>query len=471
MKYFKFKLIGILAICILAIVSCSKESDLITDNLQNKQSTQIEARSVNQEVVNGMLYFDNYSDFEEYIDAIKIAEKDTTQITNAFEELGVDLSKELLPNLTFFPVALNQEEKIDEFTSARKIEETSINSAIEAGDESIISIIDEPYLKSALNQDYSVHIGTRIFTFYEAGGVSIVLNDNWDLYTSIKEIPFDQLNQSQDLFVTSKKYNHFERIYTLDNEGRPVAEIPYDIDDDIFAAPLFCDFSDQLVVTQLDDGNIRIDFPHSTPYDIYEWTFEDGTKSFDYPMLIDCSEQPTGYVILEIWTLCPECPSGKRRICWARVKFECSCGEKKSKKDRWESNNAGGSGKAIRIDASIWVKTGEIGCRSNLFGKGIFGIWFPLNWVMNTNGVCVDIEGSIKREQGTGDDKECIDVNIPLTTKCLQPGQSNGSIEQNLPQTGDIFCDPGNLSSGHRVRKLPGTWCGFGIDVPRLVLD
>ncbi len=137
-----------------------------------------------------------------------------------------------------------------------------------------------------------------------------------------------------------------------------------------------------------------------------------------------------------------------------------------------KKNNAGGSGKWVRIDALIWVKAGEIGCSSKLFGKNFLGIVFPLNFLHTTTGVCVDIRGNIKRETITGNVQQCSIVPIPLTTKCLTPGQSNASIEQKLPQQGNIFREAGKLSSGHKARlKVGGTFFGFGEDVARLILD
>ena len=303
---------------LLFFVSCNKEDALIKHLNSNDV---IKTRSGMPGVINGMLDFSSYQDFENFINDLKVKEQDTLEIKSAFLNLGVDITQEFLPNLTFYPVALYTEQQLAGFTSARKVEENIINSTLNAGGNIATSIIDNAYLKSALNQDNSVHIGSRIFTFYPEGGITIVLNNDWAKYNSIKSLPYNSIQQSHNVFVTSNAYYNIDKIYTVDSLGNLLLEKPYVVDTTIFASPLFCDFSDQLVVTQLPDGNVRIDFPHSKPYDIYEWTFEDGTKSFA------------------------------------------------------------------------------------------------------------------------------------------------------IPQFTKVFRDPNQLSSGHRVRKLPGTWCGFGIDRPRLVLD
>lgn len=139
--------------------------------------------------------------------------------------------------------------------------------------------------------------------------------------------------------------------------------------------------------------------------------------------------------------------------------------ELKKKIEEW--SNAGGSGKKIRIEAVIWVKDGEIGCRSKHFGKGWVG-WVPLNYIYNTTGIFANITGSFKREVSPGN---CIIVNQPFNEK-QHPGGNNASWQNIIPQPGKNFVDPGKLSSGHRIRlKTGGTFFGFGEDRPRLVLD
>jgi len=54
----------------------------------------------------------------------------------------------------------------------------------------------------------------------------------------------------------------------------------------------------------------------------------------------------------------------------------------------------------------------------------------------------------------------------------MSVGSPNGSWQNIITQTGKNFIDPGKLSSGHRLRlKTGGTFFGFGVDKPRLVLN
>jgi hypothetical protein len=185
-------------------------------------------------------------------------------------------------------------------------------------------------------------------------------------------------------------------------------------------SPLACDFSEDLRVTNLSGGKIRVELPYQG-YDIYEWTFSDGSKASGNPLIIDCNQKSSGTVTLDVWVLDPTVPTGKRRICRGTVAFFCNCGEKKEKKRTLEWPNAGGSGKKIKIEAIIWVKDGEIGCRSKHWGKNIFGIWVPLNLIFNTTGVFANITGSFKREVTPG---ICIIVNQPFNEKQLPPGNN-----------------------------------------------
>jgi hypothetical protein len=123
----------------------------------------------------------------------------------------------------------------------------------------------------------------------------------------------------------------------------------------------------------------------------------------------------------------------------------------------------GGSGKPIRIEAALWVKNNEVGCKSKHFGKGILG-WVQLNLIFNTNGVRIDIDGSYLN--GSNCTKKTV-----KQENILSAGSSNGSIDLKIPDAGQNFADPGKLSSGHRIRILPGDWFGIGYGTPRLVLN
>jgi hypothetical protein len=464
MKIYKFcQFLLFILILHVGFNSCTKDAarDLHLDDRLRLQS-----RSSNLSVINGMLSFDNYSDFVDFYTDIEARSSDTSEIIDAFTFLNVDLSQELLPNLTFYPVALVEEMGIAGFSSARKLEEDFLNNALNNGDETVLYHIAEPYLKSALNQDYSVHIGTRIFKFFEHDGIVLVLNNDWTLYNAIKHQGFEQISDHINLLVISRDFSLWSDIYELDVNGRPTNEkIFVKPEIEISESPRACDFSNSIRITDLGDGRIRLSLIHTRPNEFYEWTLPDGTIIHGNPLFIDCNQVGGGWVQLDAYVDCPPCPSGRIRKCTGRIEIICRCPARRSKRERYQNLNA--AGRTLRIEASLWVRPNQVGCESRLFARGAFGIWFPMNWVHNTNGVCVDIEGVIKREVNN----QCIDVTVPFTQNCLPSGSSNAGIDLTIPQAGNTFRNPDKLSSAHRVKFHDSPWFGFGADVPRLVLD
>lgn len=220
----------------------------------------------------------------------------------------------------------------------------------------------------------------------------------------------------------------------------------------------------KIVITNLNDGTVRLEY-RGTGSGPFTWTFNNVEPIVTYtgnPVVVPCVE--TGKVCVStpvnFWPF----------VCVGCKTFKCNdnCGLKKSKDGSETWTNAGGSGKRIRIDATIWVRDGEIGCRSRHFGRNFVGIWLPLNYLHNSTGIFANIQGSFKREISPGN---CIIVNQPFNEK-QHPGGNNASWQNIIPQPGKNFVDPGKLSSGHKIRlKTGGTFFGFGVDRPRLVLD
>ncbi len=451
----------VLLLAVVFIYSCAKDD---TKSDQNSHFTTESRNSLSaaSTVINGMLHFNTYADFEGYIENLEGLENDTNQVIAAYTQLGVDLTQEFLPNLTDYPVALRIEQQITGFTSARKAEETVINNALNSGNDTIFTIISDPFLKSALNTDYAVHIGTRIFRFFNNGGVVIVLNNDWNLYDSIKTMQFIDINPAPNIYVTNRVTEKWGELYHLDTNGHPLSE-------KVFTNPEFvvlndtsaCDHLKFLTVVTLDNGVVRLTVNYI--FSQYKWTFVDG--SVLYGKTVTKKITTSGMVRITILK------EDGTPLCKFSFWYDY-CGEKKEKLNIYKNPNAGGSGKWVRIDALIWVKAGEIGCSSKLYSKNFLGIVFPLNYLHSTTGVCVDIIGNIKRETSDTLVQQCDVVTIPLTTECLQKNQSNGSVTLKLPQQGNIFREAGKLSSGHKARlKTGGTFFGFGVDVPRLVLD
>jgi hypothetical protein len=233
----------------------------------------------------------------------------------------------------------------------------------------------------------------------------------------------------------------------------------------IFTNPVFvisgdippCDHIKFTTVTFLDNGQIR--FEANYPFDLYQWTFSDGSTATGKVVIKSFTQD--GSVNLIVSVNDPTSPSGKRIICQVNIWFTIkSCGEKRTRnRELIRTIN----GQTWRIQASIWVRSGEVGCEMSYRKKGFLGRWWPAS----NRGVCTDLSGTYKRELAN---KSCIDVSAN-GIECLGNGTFPTSISVKIPDVDKIFREPNMLSSGHRL-NVNGTWFGFGLNgVPRLILD
>lgn len=450
MKRNKF-IFSALVCFVVLILSCSK------DESQNGNLNQgVQSRTITPNTINGMLSFSTYQDFEDFITNLKNQEQDSTTVRNAFISLGIDLYVEQTTNITDYPICRLTENGISGFTSARRIEEDAINADLNAGGDAF-SIIDDVYLKTALNSDKSVHIGTRIFKFYDNGGVAIVLNNDWSKYNTIKTLGYENIKQSGNLIITNDVQESWTKLYNLGSDGKISIEKGYfEPTPTNPESPLACDFSDALVVTNLSDGKIRAELP-SKIYDIYEWTFSDGTQAFGNPLIIDCNQKSNGKVTLDVWVLDPNVPAGKRRICSGTVEYFCNCGEKKSIQNTIERTI---DGKKWRIEAQIWIKNGEIGCSAKASRK-YFGIWIKKQPERLGTGF---VDSFYKKEKS---DKSCEDIWISQL-------RNNENVRNpefvTRTESDKIFNKPTSVKCEHWLTEK-GVTFGFGKSgTPLLIL-
>jgi hypothetical protein len=446
MKRNKFIISALVGFAVL-ILSCSKDESqnaILHQGLQTRTSTPI--------TINGMLSFPTYQDFENFVSNLKNQEQDSTTVRNAFTTLGIDLNVEQTTNITDYPVCRITENGISGFTSARRIEEDAINADLNAGGDAF-SIIEDVYLKTALNSDMSVHIGTRIFKYFDNERLVIVLNNDWNAYNTIKNSTYDQLNSNlQNVLITSTDKTNWSWIYNLNSQGEMISEKEIVVPD-VSAVP-GCDLSTSFVKTTLSNGDIRFQLNLSFTPPIIEWIFSDGTILTGNPVTRPCSSSGTVKVILR--------NSDGRIICISTnvMSYLCyNCGVKRTRNDELIRNV---NGETWRIQASIWVRSGQVGCSMSYRRKRL-GIWVPAS----NRGVCTDLSGTYKRELAN---KSCIDVSAN-GIECLGNGTFPTSISVTIPDIDKIFREPNKLTSGHRV-NVKGTWFGFGINgVPRLILD
>jgi hypothetical protein len=183
-------------------IGCKKDS---STEYAKAWPTTVQGRTENPNPtsVHGMLHFESFHQLTAFTKSLQEKETDISLVQNAYSALGINVNDEIIPNLTDNPICLNTETAIGGYTSARKAEETAINTALNQGDENLNSVVSMPYWKTALNADQAVHVGKRIYKYYDSGGIAVVLNNDWALFDAIKSQSFESLSQSFNLLLTS----------------------------------------------------------------------------------------------------------------------------------------------------------------------------------------------------------------------------------------------------------------------------
>jgi hypothetical protein len=511
-------------VALLGFFGCKKDIGQEPDNPLNAA---VQDRSeVAPTVTNGMLHFVSFADLEAFTKSLQDKESDSVQVRSAYIALGVDVNAEYLPNLTDYPVCLLKEQSIGGYTSARKAEETIINIALDNGDDNVNSIVIFPFWKTALNVNRAVRIGNRIYKYYDNGGVAIVLNNDWSLYESIKTLPFESLQESFNLIVTSDAREGWDNYFTFNTEGAIqsdkmvfmprfvaslTAEGKYAITnvslvetknggntfkwiyaDNSFSfgnspnkaigltetvtlvinngdgkqetytgteSILACS-TDNFTITYLSNNQIRFELPGFVPgassnlYNI-RWVFSDGSTSTANPVVKTFTSNGTATCQLLHKT------SGEVACQFTKPYF-AKCGDKKS---HFETHIFEQSNQRWKLDGSIWVQTGEVGCRVKyLRWRGAILKWQPAN----NQGACADLSGTYIREV-YNPNKNCIDITA-LGSHCLGNGTWPTSVSHTIAEVPNVFSKPGQLSAGLGI-KVNGTWRGWGYaGKPRLVL-
>ncbi|MEO0273388.1 MAG: hypothetical protein ABIM30_09980 [candidate division WOR-3 bacterium] len=477
-------------------------------------------------LTHGMLHFDSFADLNEFVKSLQDKEADTAQVRSAYIALGVDVNAEYLPNLTDYPICLIKEQSIGGYTSARKAEETVVNAALNNGDDNVNSIILFPYWKTALNEDYSIHVGTRIYKYYENGGIAIILNNDWTQYESVKTQTFENLRESFNLIVTSDTREGWEQYFTFNSDESIQEEKPIFIPR--FAVETAADgkfsisnislvetkagastyqwiYSDNttstgqnpnrsigltenvmliinngmgkvdtlssiesilacstehFTITYLSTNQIRFELPgyiSGNPTNFYNlvWVFSDGSTSTNNPVIKTFTSN--GTATCQAWRV-----SDNTLACEFTKPFTVKCGDKKSVSSTRTFNYCD---QRWKLDGSIWVQSGEVGCRVKyLRWRGAILGWQPAN----NQGACADLSGTYIREV-YNPNKNCIDV-AASGSHCLGNGTWPTSVSHTIAEVPNVFSKPGQLSAGLGI-KVCGVWHGWGFGgSPRLVL-
>ena len=479
-------------------------------------------------VVNGILTFPSYKDAKDYAKSLEASEQDHAQLNSAYAQLGIDASGETFPNLTDHPVCLMAEQSLGH-TSARKIEENTINALLNQGDDNVFSIVHDPYWKTLLNADQAVRMGNRIYKYYDNGGIAIVLNNDLALFDAIKQKKFDELEAAFNLVVTDELQENWGDFFTLDTEGNVVSEKPmhklrFGVDLDasgnksvrnislvepatanstvtfewkyangssfVGRNPNKAFAANEALILTVGNGAGTTDVTEATVLTCYVDNFTitnmgNNSRQFslpgynpttsEYNIGWEFSDGQTGTGGSVTKSFAPgsytaTCKAYRKTngtlACQFTKPFEIKCGNKKQRDKTRIFDNYGGCGQKWKLDCSLWVENGEVG--SSMKYRRRVGI----AWVIWTNqGVCTDVAGKYKREV-TSPSYSCSDKTANKE-KCLGNGTFPTSISATIPEINTVFAKENNnfLNSGHKI-KVNGVWFGLGVDAePRLVLD
>ena len=487
-------------------------------------SSVLDRTEVTPTVTHGMLHFDSFADLSAFTQSLQVKEADTAQVRSAYIALGVDVNAEYLPNLTDYPICLLKEQAIGGYTSARKAEETVINAALDNGDDNINSIVIFPFWKTALNSDRAVHVGNRIYKYYDNGGVAIVLNNDWTLYDAIKSQSFESLRESFNLIVTSDAREGWDKYFTFNTDESINAEKKISI-------PRFT--SAQGIDGKFTIGNISL-VESTTGSATFKWVYSDNTSSTGQnpnrtvsqneilKVIVDKGSGPidtlnvasplacsvenftitylsNGQIRFElpgynpvtseynlVWVFSDGSTSTSNPVvktftsngtatyqfwrknnntlaCQFIKSFVVKCGDKKSVNSTIVFNYCN---QRWKLDGSIWVLTGQVGSKVKyLRWRGAILKWQPAN----NQGACADLSGTYIREVNGPTGRSCIDVTAS-GSYCLGNGIFPTSVAHIITEVPNVFVKPGQLSAGLGI-KVCEVWHGWGYGgTPRLVL-
>ena len=504
--------------------SCKKDIGLDPDNPFNAAAH--DRTEGDPTVTHSMLHFDSFADLSAFTQSLQDKEADTTQVRSAYTTLGINVNDETIPNLTDYPVCLLKEQAIGGYISARKAEEMVINTALDNGDDNIHSVVIFPYWKTALNADRAVHVGNRIYKYYENGGIAIVLNNDWTLYNTVKSQTFESLRESFNLIVTSDAREDWDHYFTFNTDESMNAEKKISI-------PRFT--SAQGNDGKFTIGNISLVESTAGPA-TFKWVYSDNTSSTGQnpdrtmnpneilKVIVDNGSGPNdtlnvmsplvcsvndftitylsnGQIRFELPGYIPGAPGNTYNLKWvfsdnttstanpvvktftsngtATCQFlfknsgEVACQSIKSfvikcgdKKDHPSTFIFDLGSQRWKLDGSIWVQNAQVGCKVKyLRWRGVILGWKPAH----NQAACANLTGTYIREQNTPTGRSCVDVTAS-GGYCLGSGTFPTSVAHIITEVPAVFNKPGQLSAGLGI-QVNGAWRGWGYaGKPRLVL-
>ncbi|MFN0214620.1 MAG: PKD domain-containing protein [Saprospiraceae bacterium] len=252
-----------LAAAIVLFEFCSKEKTFSNnDNISYSASNRdIEIPTV----ADSILTFNSFEHLWGFVDYLRSQEADSALVNSAFVQLGIDPNA-VEGNNTDHPICLNFEHGKG-YLSVRALEENYINSELNAGNDTINSIVANPYWKTVLNKYGSVRVGSRVYRFFDEGGVVIIANNDISIYNAIKYLPFEQITDSYNLRKSSVDAQEWSKYHNVSSAGQTVSTIQIK----------------DVKIAQVNPNNNAIQISNCSFYESngvsYEWVYANGLTS------------------------------------------------------------------------------------------------------------------------------------------------------------------------------------------------
>ncbi|MGB4973356.1 MAG: hypothetical protein WBO32_11900 [Cyclobacteriaceae bacterium] len=371
-------------------------------------------------------------------------------------------------------------------------------------------------------------MGNRIYKYYDNGGVAIVLNNDLTLYDEIKTKKFEELEAAFNLVITDESQDGWGDFFVLDTDGTVISEKPIfklrfatDLDAngeksvrnislvepatatgsvtfewkyangssfvgktpnktfsaneslilsvgngagtiDVTEATVLACSVENFTITYMGGNSVKFELPGynqtTSPYNIL-WEFSNGQTATGSPVTKSFTSSGTA-------TCKAVRKSDGTLMCQFTKPFQLKCGDKKTISTTNIFDNVNGTNQKWKLDCSLWVKSGEVGCKVKYL-KRVLLAWVP----GNNEGSHVDIAGKYKRETTTPS-YSCSDITASGSHN-LGSGIYPTSVSFTIPEVNTVFKKNDNnlLNSGHSI-KVNGAWIGPGIgSTPRLILN
>ncbi len=219
----RFLILAVVCVVAFTLLQCAKEALTIKPLM----GSNIQFRSGDEYVQNGMLVLKDHARFQELLDELRESEDTQAERDSLYEKLGITAAmRDLDTNYTDHPACMKFELDLG-FTSMRRVEEDELFALLNSGDQEAISIIGDPYGKTLLNQDGAIQVETRVFKFLKSGLVAVVGNEDIDVYDGLNVQDESEIVEGFNLRLGGVHGDKISEFYQVDASGNIIQSEEY----------------------------------------------------------------------------------------------------------------------------------------------------------------------------------------------------------------------------------------------------